>query len=214
MGARKSPVRSLVILLAALLVNGSILALVSAEIPYPGGMGRSVERGELDEISNRPGSISNMGRDPRRVILVNSQQRWKRTRRGTTRKQTPTAISKARNGSNSPRQKPRRERQIQRAPTNAKSTRLSPPRVNRLVLAGTSPAAAGDAQSLETIHERGPSFLTRPSELRRATGWTNRRNWHPRAIRKGSVDRPKIHWEAVIRLDPRDNWRERHSGQI
>ena len=69
MAARKRPLRSLSILLIAVLVNGSILVLVFRGMPHSGGNGRNVERRNL--TSSRTGSPRSA---PRRSVTRDPYQ--------------------------------------------------------------------------------------------------------------------------------------------
>jgi hypothetical protein len=209
-GARKSPLRSLFILLTALFVNGSILALVLRVVPYPGGIGRNVERpNPTNSRSDRPPSANKTAaaRDPRQVLAKAEQDRSERNaklvRDGDFDRENRIELAETETTSRAAGLNGSRERQVDstlpsegeqpgpgRDVSAAQEERAKPgndPRTKALVSYEAKRAQAGD----------------RVDEQKQLASWCDS---------QGLWDQAKIHWEAVIRLDTSEESARRRLG--
>jgi hypothetical protein len=209
-GARKGPVRSLIILLAALLVNGSILALVFRGVPYPGGIGRNVERpNRTNSRSDRPPSAIKKSavRDPRQVLA-----KAEKDRAGKNAKPVRGVDSDG-------------EKRIELAETETTSRAAGSNGLRERQVDSTFPSEGeqpGPGRDVSAAHEgsvkpgndpRVRAFVAyeakraqagdRVDEQKQLASWCDAH---------GLWDQAKIHWEAVIRLDPREESARRRLG--
>jgi hypothetical protein len=209
-GAYKRPVRSLVFLLAALLVNGSILALVFRGVPYSGGNSGNVERpNPTNSRTDRPRSAirRSAARDPRQV---SAKAEKNRTGKNAKSGADGDSDGKDRIGLAETETTPRaagsngfRERQID-------STLLSEgeqPGPGRDVSpdheGSVKPGNDPRARALVSYEAKRAQAGDRVDEQKQLASWCDT---------QGLWDQAKLHWEAVIRLDPREESARRRLG--
>jgi hypothetical protein len=200
--ARKRPLRSLSILLTALLVNGSILVLVFRGMTHSGGNGRNVERPNLTSSrTDRPRSAT--GRSVTRDTRQDSAKAEK-NRAGKNAKpdadadadgkgrielaETETTSRAA--GSNGFRERQGDSTLATEGEQTGHGQEDSPDHEG-----SAKPGKDPRAGALVSYEARRAQAGDRVEDQKQLASWCDR---------QGLWDQAKNHWEAVLRLDPRE----------
>jgi hypothetical protein len=209
-GACKRPVRSLVILLTALLVNGSILALVFHGVPYSGGNGRNVKASNpTNSQTGHPRSAIRRSatRDPRHVAAKAEKNRAGKDANpgvdGETGGKNRIELAETENTPRAAASSGFRDRQLGSALSSG-GEQLGSRRDNSLDHGGSvKPGNDPRAEALILYEGKRAQAADRVDEQKQLASWCDAH---------GLWDQAKNHWEAVIRLDPREESARRRLG--